>query len=68
MEYYKIFNVDCRVTDPEQWVAVDVPRFCSELSDLVQEDLAAVIDGALVLMRAQNIFYGFWLMSWEQGL
>ena len=65
MAYYKIFNVDCRVTNPEQRIASDVPRFCSELSDLVQEDLAAVTDGLLYTWRLCSYAspkYIFWIL------
>lgn len=51
MVYYKISHVDGRITNPEQRIASDVPRFCSELSDLVQEDLIAVTDGLLYAWR-----------------
>uniref|UniRef100_A0A6N2NAX0 ABC transmembrane type-1 domain-containing protein n=1 Tax=Salix viminalis TaxID=40686 RepID=A0A6N2NAX0_SALVM len=47
MAYYKISHVDGRITNPEQRIASDVPRFCSELSELVLDDLTAVTDGVL---------------------
>lgn len=51
MSYYKISHVDGRVTNPEQRIASDIPRFCSELSELVQDDLTAVVDGLLYTWR-----------------
>ncbi|GJR36708.1 ABC transporter D family member 1 [Tanacetum coccineum] len=51
MIYYKMSHVDGRITNPEQRIASDVPKFCSELSDLVQEDLTAVTDGLLYSWR-----------------
>lgn len=51
MVYYKISHVDDRISSPEQCIASDIPRFCSELSDLVQEDLTAVSDGLLYTWR-----------------
>ncbi|RDX79127.1 hypothetical protein CR513_40483, partial [Mucuna pruriens] len=39
MVYYKISHVDHQITNPEQRIASDVPRFCSELSEIVQDDL-----------------------------
>lgn len=51
MAYYKISHVDDRINNPEQRIASDIPRFCSELSELVQEDLTAVIDGLLYTWR-----------------
>ncbi|KAJ8763490.1 hypothetical protein K2173_002373 [Erythroxylum novogranatense] len=35
MAYYKMSNIDGRVTNPEQQIAIDVPRFSSELSKLM---------------------------------
>ncbi|GFY86453.1 peroxisomal ABC transporter 1 [Actinidia rufa] len=67
MVYYKISHVDGRVTNPEQRIASDVPRFCSELSDLVQEDLTAVTDGAGAMIRNFSPAFGK-LMSEEQQL
>lgn len=51
MIYYKMSHVDGRITNPEQRIASDVPKFCSELSDLIQEDLTAVTDGLLYSWR-----------------
>jgi ABC-type uncharacterized transport system fused permease/ATPase subunit len=51
MTYYKISHVDSRITNPEQRIASDIPRFCSELSDLIREDLTAVSDGLLYTWR-----------------
>lgn len=65
MAYYKISHVDGRVTNPEQRIASDVPKFCSELSDLVQEDLTAVTDGLLYTWRLCSYAspkYIFWIL------
>lgn len=65
MAYYKISHVDGRVTNPEQRIASDVPKFCSELSDLVQEDLIAVTDGILYTWRLCSYAspkYIFWIL------
>ena len=65
MAYYKISHVDNRITNPEQRIASDVPRFCSELSDLVQEDLTAVADGLLYTWRLCSYAspkYVFWIL------
>ncbi|MBA0717513.1 hypothetical protein Golax_005324, partial [Gossypium laxum] len=51
MAYYKISHVDGRIRNPEQRIASDLPRFCSELSELVQDDLTAVTDGLLYTWR-----------------
>ncbi|CAN1224690.1 ABC transporter D family member 1 [Linum perenne] len=51
MAYYKISHVDGRITNPEQRIASDVPKFCSELSELVQDDLTAVTDVVLYTCR-----------------
>ncbi|KMT09515.1 hypothetical protein BVRB_6g129810 [Beta vulgaris subsp. vulgaris] len=70
MAYYKISHVDGRVTNPEQRIASDVPKFCSELSDLVQEDLTAVTDGLLYTWRLCSYAspkYIFWILGYVLG-
>lgn len=65
MAYYKISHVDGRISNPEQRIASDVPRFCSELSDLVQDDLTAVADGLLYTWRLCSYAspkYVFWIL------
>lgn len=65
MAYYKISHVDGRITNPEQRIASDVPKFCSELSDLVQDDLTAVTDGILYTWRLCSYAspkYVFWIL------
>uniref|UniRef100_A0A0D9ZT81 ABC transporter domain-containing protein n=1 Tax=Oryza glumipatula TaxID=40148 RepID=A0A0D9ZT81_9ORYZ len=51
MVYYKISHVDHRISNPEQRIASDIPKFCSELSELVQDDLAAVAEGLIYTWR-----------------
>nr|XP_027079292.1 ABC transporter D family member 1 [Coffea arabica]XP_027079293.1 ABC transporter D family member 1 [Coffea arabica]XP_027079294.1 ABC transporter D family member 1 [Coffea arabica]XP_027079295.1 ABC transporter D family member 1 [Coffea arabica] len=70
MVYYKISHVDGRISNPEQRIASDVPRFCSELSDLVQEDLIAVTDGLLYAWRLCSYAspkYIFWILAYVLG-
>ncbi|KAF8404271.1 hypothetical protein HHK36_009153 [Tetracentron sinense] len=70
MSYYKISHVDGRITNPEQRIASDIPRFCSELSDLVQEDLIAVTDGLLYTWRLCSYAspkYVFWILAYVTG-
>lgn len=70
MAYYKISHVDGRVTNPEQRIASDVPRFCSELSELVQDDLTAVTDGLLYTWRLCSYAspkYLFWIVGYVLG-
>lgn len=65
MTYYKISHVDGRISNPEQRIASDVPRFCSELSELVQDDLTAVADGLLYTWRLCSYAspkYVFWIL------
>lgn len=65
MVYYKLSHVDGRITNPEQRIASDVPKFCSELSDLIQEDLVAVADGLLYTWRLCSYAspkYLFWIL------
>ncbi|KAH9670039.1 ABC transporter D family member 1 [Citrus sinensis] len=70
MAYYKISHVDGRITHPEQRIASDVPRFCSELSELVQDDLTAVTDGLLYTWRLCSYAspkYVFWILAYVLG-
>lgn len=70
MAYYKISHVDGRITNPEQRIASDVPKFCSELSELVQEDLIAVTDGLLYTWRLCSYAspkYVFWILAYVMG-
>ncbi|KAH0981277.1 hypothetical protein GBA52_008454, partial [Prunus armeniaca] len=64
--YYKMSHVDGRITNPEQRIASDVPKFCSELSEIVQDDLTAVTDGLLYTWRLCSYAspkYVFWILS-----
>ncbi|KAJ0097046.1 hypothetical protein Patl1_27241 [Pistacia atlantica] len=70
MAYYKISHVDGRITNPEQRIASDVPKFCSELSELVQDDLIAVTDGLLYTWRLCSYAspkYFFWILAYVLG-
>ncbi|XP_022634568.1 ABC transporter D family member 1 [Vigna radiata var. radiata] len=70
MVYYKISHVDGRITNPEQRIASDVPRFCSELSEIVQDDLTAVTDGLLYTWRLCSYAspkYVFWILAYVLG-
>lgn len=65
MVYYKISHVDGRITHPEQRIASDVPRFSSELSELILDDLTAVTDGILYAWRLCSYAspkYIFWIL------
>nr|KJB44204.1 hypothetical protein B456_007G239200 [Gossypium raimondii]KJB44205.1 hypothetical protein B456_007G239200 [Gossypium raimondii]KJB44206.1 hypothetical protein B456_007G239200 [Gossypium raimondii] len=70
MAYYKISHVDGWIRNPEQRIASDVPRFCSELSELVQDDLTAVTDGLLYTWRLCSYAspkYIFWILAYVLG-
>ncbi|KAL0908268.1 hypothetical protein M5K25_022756 [Dendrobium thyrsiflorum] len=70
MVYYKISHVDHRVSNPEQRIASDLPRFCSELSDVVQDDLTAVMDGLLYTWRLCSYAspkYVLWILAYVIG-
>ncbi|GAB2267048.1 ATP-binding cassette sub- D member 1 [Dionaea muscipula] len=70
MAYYKLSHVDGRVTNPEQRIASDIPRFCNELSELVQDDLSAVTDGLLYTWRLCSYAspkYVFWILAYVLG-
>lgn len=71
MTYYKISHVDDRISNPEQRIASDIPKFCAELSDLVQEDLTAVTDGFLYTWRLCSYAspkYVFWILAYVIGV
>ncbi|GFP84827.1 ABC transporter d family member 1 [Phtheirospermum japonicum] len=70
MVYYKLSHVDGRISNPEQRIASDIPKFCSELSDLVQEDLIAVTDGLLYTWRLCSYAspkYILWILAYVLG-
>ncbi|MQM14516.1 hypothetical protein Taro_047449, partial [Colocasia esculenta] len=70
MVYYKMSYVDRRITNPEQRIASDIPRFCSELSELVQDDLTAVTDGLLYTWRLCSYAspkYVLWILAYVLG-
>ncbi|OIW15028.1 hypothetical protein TanjilG_13955 [Lupinus angustifolius] len=70
MVYYKMSHVDGRITNPEQRIASDVPRFCSELSEIVQDDLTAVADAVLYTWRLCSYAspkYVFWILAYVLG-
>lgn len=67
MTYYKISHVDSRTTNPEQRIASDIPKFCSELCDLIREDLTAVSDGLLYTWRLCSYAspkYVLWILAY----
>ncbi|KAG0570004.1 hypothetical protein KC19_6G131700 [Ceratodon purpureus] len=51
MAYYKMSHTDHRISSVEQRIASDVPRFSTEMSELVQENLSAIFDGLLYTYR-----------------
>ncbi|ONM34279.1 ABC transporter D family member 1 [Zea mays] len=70
MVYYKISHVDHRITNPEQRIASDIPKFCSELSDLVQDDLAAIVEGLIYIWRLCSYAspkYVLWILAYVIG-
>ncbi|KAG8053837.1 hypothetical protein GUJ93_ZPchr0001g31652 [Zizania palustris] len=70
MVYYKISHVDHRISNPEQRIASDIPKFCSELSGLVQDDLIAVADALIYIWRLCSYAspkYVLWIMAYVLG-
>ncbi|XP_068658650.1 ABC transporter D family member 1-like [Aristolochia californica] len=70
MAYYKISHVDNRITSPEQRIASDIPKFCSELSEIVQDDLTAVTEGLLYTWRLCSYAspkYVLWILAYVLG-
>uniref|UniRef100_A0ACD5ZKT0 Uncharacterized protein n=1 Tax=Avena sativa TaxID=4498 RepID=A0ACD5ZKT0_AVESA len=67
MVYYKISHVDHRISNPEQRIASDIPKFCSELSELVQDDLAALAEGLIYTWRLCSYAspkYMLWILAY----
>ncbi|XP_072974928.1 ABC transporter D family member 1 [Typha angustifolia] len=70
MVYYKISHVDDRITNPEQRIASDIPKFSSELSELIQDDLTAVADGLIYTWRLCSYAspkYVLWILAYVIG-
>jgi len=70
MVYYKISHVDHRISNPEQRIASDIPKFCSELSDLVQDDMAAIVEGLIYIWRLCSYAspkYVLWILAYVIG-
>ncbi|KAL5228706.1 hypothetical protein ABZP36_016971 [Zizania latifolia] len=70
MVYYKISHVDHRISNPEQRIASDIPKFCSELSGLVQDDLTAVADALIYIWRLCSYAspkYVLWILAYVLG-
>ncbi|XP_024526475.1 ABC transporter D family member 1 isoform X1 [Selaginella moellendorffii] len=70
MTYYKMSHVDRRISNPEQRIASDIPRFCTELCDLIQENISAVFDGLLYTWRLCSYAspkYAFGILAYVIG-
>ncbi|KAG9444196.1 hypothetical protein H6P81_015536 [Aristolochia fimbriata] len=70
MVYYKISHVDNRISTPEQRIASDIPKFCLELSEIVQDDLIALTDGLLYTWRLCSYAspkYVVWILAYVLG-
>nr|CAD1833661.1 unnamed protein product [Ananas comosus var. bracteatus] len=70
MAYYKISHVDGQITNPEQRIASDIPKFCTELSELIQDDLTAVSDGIVYTWRLCSYAspkYVLWILAYVIG-
>lgn len=51
MTYYKMSHVDRRISNPEQRIVSDIPKFSFALCDIMQENLTAIFDGVLYTWR-----------------
>ncbi|XP_078171386.1 peroxisomal ABC transporter 1 [Carex rostrata] len=70
MVYYKMSHVDDRINNPEQRIASDIPRFCTELSEVIQDDLIAVTDGLIYTWRLCSYAspkYVLWILAYVLG-
>lgn len=70
MTYYKMSHVDTRIRNPEQRIASDIPRFSSELSEVVQENMAALFDSIIYTWRLCSYTspkYAAWILAYVLG-
>ncbi|KAI8032142.1 ABC transporter D family member 1 [Camellia lanceoleosa] len=70
MAYYKVSYVDGRIRNPEQRIASDVPRFCTELSEFLQENVMAAFDAVLYtwsLCSYASPKYIVWMLAYIFG-
>ncbi|XP_042419825.1 ABC transporter D family member 1-like isoform X2 [Zingiber officinale] len=70
MVYYKISHVDDRINNPEQRIASDIRKFCSEFSEIIQDDLTAVTDGLTYTWRLCSYAspkYVLWILAYVIG-
>ncbi|XP_057496579.1 ABC transporter D family member 1-like isoform X2 [Actinidia eriantha] len=70
MAYYKVSYVDGRIRNPEQQIASDIPRFCSELSEFVQEIIMSITDGLFYTWRLCSYAspkYIIWMLAYIVG-
>ncbi|KAH7446286.1 hypothetical protein KP509_01G050100 [Ceratopteris richardii] len=70
MTFYKISHVDRRISNPEQRIASDIPRFSSELSEVIQENMTACCDGLLYTWRLCSYAspkYALWILAYVLG-
>ncbi|KAJ3698082.1 hypothetical protein LUZ61_001787 [Rhynchospora tenuis] len=70
MVYYKMSHVDDRINNPEQRIASDIPKFCTELSEVIQDDLIAVTDGLIYTWRLCSYAspkYVLWILAYVLG-
>jgi ABC-type uncharacterized transport system fused permease/ATPase subunit len=70
LTYYKMSHVDHRISNAEQRIASDIPRFCAELSDLIQEDIMAIFDACLYTWRLCSYAhpkYAFSILAYVLG-
>lgn len=70
MTYYKMSHVDRRISNPEQRIASDIPRFSAELSEVIQENMTALFDGILYTWRLCSYAspkYALWILAYVFG-
>lgn len=70
MTFYKMSHVDMRISNPEQRIASDIPRFSSELSEVIQENMTACFDGVLYTWRLCSYAspkYALWILAYVLG-
>eukprot|EP00250_Pteridium_aquilinum_P015282 c22492_g1_i1 orf=410-4411(+) len=70
MTFYKMSHVDRRISNPEQRIASDIPRFSAELSEVIQENMTACFDALLYTWRLCSYAspkYALWILAYVLG-
>ncbi len=69
--YYKINNVDCRISNPDQLLTNDCKQFCQSVTDLFQNTLKPLLDMTVFARCARracvHVCPSVCLAGWQAG-